>query len=210
MRDTLLWRSGRSERQTQSVFLVCSYQDLESSSVQFLGAWFHFLGQATNVTKDERGVPIIRDNSPLQSPLSQSHYGWNRAGFFLTWTSASNESASPSINLICFGALPSLVRRFETMKLPAEWQRSPLDPYSLFLVVLNDLFLQMDETLWSLASVFRQVELVGRPNVQRFKNFLVSRIAIANDLNFESPFCIIRSCLQILLVSTMWLNTSAS
>ena len=153
-----------------------------------IGAWFHFLSKDIGVAEDQNGIPLIRDRSPLQSPLSQSDYGWSRAGFFLTWTSATDCSASSSLTLICFGAQPSLVRRFESMKLPTDWKGSSIDPYSLFAVVLNDLFLQVDGTLWSLASVFRHIELVGRSNIQCSKSsslvehrLLMTRKSVLHD-----------------------------
>jgi hypothetical protein len=36
-----------------------------------------------------------------------------------------------------------------------------MDPYGLFVIVLNDLFIQGDGILWKLAAVFRHMELVG-------------------------------------------------
>jgi hypothetical protein len=108
---------------------------------------------------------VIRDRSPFNNFLSQSDQGWNRAGFFLTWTPSSSSSVQPvdfRVTLICFGAPSSLIQRFERLASHPKWKDVLSDPYGLFVIVLNDLFLQVDGTLWGLSSVFRGMELVSK------------------------------------------------
>ena len=128
-----------------------------------LGVWFHVLGKNINVDKGESGNPVIRDPShPHQSHLSQSDYGWNRAGFFLTWKQALDLPALTETTLLCFGAPSSLMERFKCMRLSENWKKNLQDPYSVLVVVLNDLFLQIDNILWSLSSVYRLQESVSQ------------------------------------------------
>jgi hypothetical protein len=63
--------------------------------------------------------------------------------------------------LICFGAPPSLIQRFERLASHAKWRDALNDPYILFVIVLNDLFLQVDGILWGLSSGFRGMEYVS-------------------------------------------------
>ena len=89
-----------------------------------------------------------------------SDHGWNRAGFFLTW--AASSPVASQITLICFGAPYSLIGRFERLATHPQWQDLLTDPYGLFVIVLNELYFQIDATRKSLASVFRHMELVGK------------------------------------------------
>jgi hypothetical protein len=94
-----------------------------------------------------------------------SDHGWNRAGFFLTWAASSSSPVQPvdsQITLICFGAPYSLIGRFERLASHPKWQDLLTDPYGLFVIVLNDLYFQADITRKNLASIFRDMELVGK------------------------------------------------
>jgi hypothetical protein len=164
------------------------------------------LGKDISVVRDDRGYPVIRDRSPFSNSLSQSDHGWNRAGFFLTWPPSRGHLASPRITLICFGAPPSLRQRFENIVLPSKWQEALSDPYCLFVAVLNDLFLQVDGILWSLASVFRRMELVGEPRIDRWNHAVTSH----EILMPQRPLCRTHLRHRTLSVSTMWPNTSSS
>ena len=91
-----------------------------------------------------------------------SDHGWNRAGFFLTWAASSSspvQPVDPHVALICFGAPYSLVGRFERL---ASHQDLLTDPYGLFVIVLNDLYFQVDGTRKNLALIFRDMEAVGK------------------------------------------------
>ena len=113
--------------------------------------------------KDGFGDPKIHDRSnPFQDNLSQSDNGWNRAGFFLTWKQALDASVVTELTLICFGAPLSLIERFENMRLSKGRNSTLQDPYGVLLVVLNDLFLQIDNTLWDLSFVYRSQEVVSQ------------------------------------------------
>ena len=128
-----------------------------------LGVWFHVLGKNISVVKDGFGDPIIHDRLHLfQDHLSQSDNGWNRAGFFLTWKQALDESVVTETTLICFGAPLSLIQRFENVRLSKDRNKNLQDPYDVIVVVLNDLFLQLDNTLWNLSSVYRLQEAVSK------------------------------------------------
>ncbi|KAF7507906.1 hypothetical protein GJ744_009940 [Endocarpon pusillum] len=114
-------------------------------------SWFHYLFKNVHVQRDGDDVPRIV--SPLSNPLSQSDLSWNKAGFFL-----HQSGPGGLVTLICFGPGKPLVRRLERLVSHAKWRDAVVDPYSLFVVVLNELFLQMDGLVWGLSSVFGAME----------------------------------------------------
>ena len=65
------------------------------------------------------------------------------------------------MTLICFGPAPSLVSRFLRLASHARWVDAVDDPYGLFVIALNELFLYTDDIAWRLADVFRSFEMVG-------------------------------------------------
>ena len=68
------------------------------------------------------------------------------------------------MTLICFGPVPSLVFRFLRLACHARWVDAVNDPYGLFVIALNELFLYTDDIAWRLADVFRSFEMVGWHN----------------------------------------------
>jgi hypothetical protein len=62
--------------------------------------------------------------------------------------------------LICFGASNYLQERFGDLATSPNWNQCLDAPYNLLVVVLDELFLEMDEQAWRLAGVFRGIEHV--------------------------------------------------
>ena len=127
---------------------------------QFLsqGSWFHYL--CKNVTLYRRANAHVWIGDPRQGvpQLRQADATWIRAGFFLRWIAEPDRP--PQVTLICFEASSSLKQRFGRLQSMAACNDALNDPYSLFAVILDELSLQLDNTVWNLSEVFRGIELV--------------------------------------------------
>jgi hypothetical protein len=90
-------------------------------------------------------------------------WSWIRAGFFLKWfpLDSSNASNHSCTTLICFGASISLQQRFERLASNSTWTDAVCDPYNLFVIILDELFIQADGLVWNLSDVFRAIEEVS-------------------------------------------------
>lgn len=65
-----------------------------------------------------------------------------------------------------------LVRRFQRLASHGKWHDAVVDPYCLFVVVFNELFLQMDGLVWELISVFGAMEFNALNNLDVTPDFV--------------------------------------
>ena len=86
---------------------------------------------------------------------------WLRSGYFLRWRppSSPTDRASEAV-LIVFSASDALKLKFQALASGSEWERALVDPFSLFVVVAEDIFLEISTTIYNLLSVVRQSENV--------------------------------------------------
>jgi hypothetical protein len=63
--------------------------------------------------------------------------------------------------LICFNAPQQLIDRFEGRLHDTEWRSVLKNPFDLWIVVIDKLFVWMDAQAWNLADVFRGIEKVS-------------------------------------------------
>jgi hypothetical protein len=66
----------------------------------------------------------------------------------------------PEVRLIRFGASISLKERLQQIPSSSISNSVVLDPYSLLAIILEELSLQMDSTVWDVLDDFRHNELV--------------------------------------------------
>lgn len=66
----------------------------------------------------------------------------------------------PEVTLLCFGSSHYLKERLQRIPPSSISKSVALDPYSLFAIILEELSLQMDNTVWDVMGVFRDIELV--------------------------------------------------
>jgi Mg2+ and Co2+ transporter CorA len=142
-------------------------------------AWFHFLcknittARSLSNTEHVEIKDYIRFNEKDQS---QADYSWIRAGFYLKIdpppvkadaTTQQVNSSEPteknakdtgSATLICFGASDALVNRFKRLLKHPDWNDAVEDPYILFDIILDELYLQVDGIAWTLQEVFSGTE----------------------------------------------------
>lgn len=77
---------------------------------------------------------------------------WIRSGYFLRWAVSSNRG--PEVTLLCFEASKSLKERLKDISPSSIPTNVVRDPYSLFAIILEELSLQMDNTVWDVMDVF--------------------------------------------------------
>ncbi|KAL2004631.1 hypothetical protein VTN00DRAFT_3367 [Thermoascus crustaceus] len=147
----------------------------------YYSSWFHVLCKhilIEQVTNDNNNSDLdhsstayrIIDRHPEnETPQSQSNFSWLRSAFYMRWGPMSTKRPPPtdgrtatshpnSVTLICFGAPHTLVERFQREAHHDTWKQVVDNPFQLWVVVLNELFKQMDAQVWNLADAFRGVE----------------------------------------------------
>ena len=115
---------------------------------------------------------------PNTHALRQADYSWLRSAYFLKCLPESSQrqtenSESPSntfsatlglpnrnVTLLCFGAPTSLLVKFKSLLQSWHWEDALGDPFVLFQLVVDELFLQLDQTAWNLSAVFGNLEHV--------------------------------------------------
>ncbi|GFF58026.1 hypothetical protein IFM62136_03646 [Aspergillus lentulus] len=120
-------------------------------------AWFHYLCKNITVARDAHGKAWISDPRPGAPQLKHGDWTWIRSGYFLRW--AVDSKQDPEVTLICFGASISLKERLQQIPSSSISNSVVRDPYSLFAIILEELSLQMDNTVWDVLDVFRHIEL---------------------------------------------------
>jgi len=123
-------------------------------------SWFHYLCKNITLHRHHADGPSwISDPRPDVPQMRQADWTWIRSGYFLRWTADLNSNVV-EVTLICFEASSSLKHRFRNLQLPASCKNAIDDPWSLFVVVLDELFLQMSETVWDVSEAFGEIETV--------------------------------------------------
>ncbi|EAW16749.1 uncharacterized protein NFIA_000930 [Aspergillus fischeri NRRL 181] len=119
-------------------------------------AWFHYLCKNITVTRDAHGKASISDPGPGAPQLKHGDLTWIRSGYFLRWAVGSNRD--PEVTLICFEPSISLKERLQQIPSSSISNSVVRDPYSLFAIVLEELSLQMDNTVGDVLNVFQHIE----------------------------------------------------
>lgn len=143
---------------SSSMFILTNYLHLSQ------GSWFHYLCKNITVTHDAHGKARISDPRPGAPQMQHGDSTWIRLGYFLRW--AVSWTRDPEVTLLCFGASISLKGRLQDIPPSSIPTNVVRDPYSLFAIILEELSLQMDNTVWDVMDVFRHIELVFRASSQ--------------------------------------------
>ncbi|EEP79687.1 predicted protein [Uncinocarpus reesii 1704] len=151
-----------------------SYVSPEGSYV----SWIHTLCRSI-----PSGLKWVRrmPDSPSAVPQSllgdqSSRLSWLRSAYVLRWdpaprnaprepeienrasSASSSSSSSGSVTLICFGAPFTVMERFRKQAASDTWTQAVEHPFQIWLIVLDELYRQMDAQAWNLADRFRGVE----------------------------------------------------
>ncbi|BCR99689.1 uncharacterized protein AKAW2_50031S [Aspergillus luchuensis] len=120
-------------------------------------SWFHYLCKNITVIHDAHGTARISDPRPGAPQMQHGDSTWIRSGYFLRWAVGPN--CGPEVTLLCFEASKSLKERLKHISPSSIPTNVVRDPYSLFAIIFEELSLQMDNTVWDVMDVFRQIEL---------------------------------------------------
>ncbi|KAJ5760679.1 hypothetical protein N7520_007835 [Penicillium odoratum] len=137
--------------------LAISFRPLVADVHFYIGAWFHYLCKNVTVAHDFHGKAAISDPRPGAMRLEHGDSTWIRSGYFIRWK--LNLNHDPEVTLLCFGASHCLKERLQQIPTSSIPNSLALDPYSLFAIILEELSLQMDNTVWDVMDVFRDIEL---------------------------------------------------
>ncbi|SMR49802.1 unnamed protein product [Zymoseptoria tritici ST99CH_3D1] len=132
-------------------------------------AWSHSLYKDLNIIQahPETGEPTIvdmrkdpyfvqtsSDNGP--EDISQADSSWRISSTHLHVRTRSD--GSKCVTLLLFGAIRSLIERFQRLLANPAWRDVINEPFLLFIIVEEDLYNHIDDLAWGLADVFRGKE----------------------------------------------------
>lgn len=128
------------------------------------------------VVTDEKGRSIIRDprHANAGEILSQADWTWLKTSLFLrskpipAGRDTSSEAQAPHENtatLIVFNGYEPLRRRLKAAMLDCAlakhgWPQLAIDPIGFFVLALEELYVEQDNTVWNLSDIFGRTEKV--------------------------------------------------
>ena len=123
--------------------------------------WLHTLCKNITLVPGVDGSLSIQD--PRWSRPSQESDGtWLRSGIFLRWRqSAVNKDDTSEADMIIFSSTISLQRNLESLVTRSTWRQALEDPFCLLVVVLDDLYRQVDEAAAKVHKILQSAEHVG-------------------------------------------------
>ncbi len=96
---------------------------------------------------------------PRGDVLSQGDWTWIRTSMFMRWSNCHDRDRA-SVALVIFSASPELRDRLERLW-AAEISGVLVNPWSLFVICLDELWLESQSTVANVQHVFGQMERVG-------------------------------------------------
>lgn len=127
--------------------------------------WLHTLCKNLELVRGVDGNPSIQDPRGFQ-PSQEEDGTWQRSGIFLRWKQGVvGDDEAGEVDMIIFSPTTSLQRNLEGLVKRHNWRQSLEDPFCLFVVVLDNLFKQVDAAIAKVHNVLRSVEHVGHPQL---------------------------------------------
>jgi hypothetical protein len=118
-------------------------------------SWLHFLCKNIVLVENTDGQSDICGPTPQQH-LKAGGPSWIQGGFFMKWNKTGGH-----ILLCCFGDFPRIEERLRRFIENTDNVQSALyDPYTLYVIILDELHSKMDSIVWDLISVFNRYEEV--------------------------------------------------
>ncbi|KAL8852012.1 MAG: hypothetical protein Q9221_003117 [Calogaya cf. arnoldii] len=120
--------------------------------------WLHTLCKNITLVPGVDGSLSIQD--PRWSRPSQESDGtWLRSGIFLRWRqSAVNNDDTSEADMIIFSSTIPLQRNLESLVTRSTWRQAFEDPFCLLVVVLDDLYRQVDEAAAKVHKILQSAE----------------------------------------------------
>lgn len=134
--------------------LPCFNEDHRQTKTDCSSAvtWFRLVCKNVNIVEDRRTGRCNIQGSDIYSDRS-----WFDSSYVLT-----QQQGSQGVTLLCFGISESLEQRFDELRPDRDFSEHP---WSIFVVVFEALFVEMDVVAWKLADVFRSTEEVSNPEL---------------------------------------------
>lgn len=105
-----------------------------------------------------KDVTIVQDRKPdrwsIQGSDIYSDRSWLDSSYVLI-----EQRGCLGVTLLCFGVTESLEEHFDELRPNREFFDQP---WSILVVVLESIFVEIDQVAWKLADVFRSTEEVSR------------------------------------------------
>ena len=117
-----------------------------------------------DIVYDKDRYPHIRDprDASLGATLSQDDGTWRRSGYFMRWKqSSTGDEGDGMVEFIIFSPSQSLQRNIDRLVTRSGWEQTLVDPFGLLIIVLDDLFQQVDTAINKVLVVFRLMENVS-------------------------------------------------
>lgn len=122
-------------------------------------SWFSFLYKNISIKQGHGRLPEVDQRVPGfghgTHALPQADYSWLVSSFFL------RVHEDGGVVLVCFGAPPEVRRRIEGFLDSGKWHDVKANPYVLFDLVLEGLYLAVDEMVWNMNAIFGPLEHVS-------------------------------------------------
>ena len=126
-------------------------------STWIVDSYFHFLCKHVTISGPGDPSPGIADSRGTE--LSQGDWTWIRNSVFMRWDNSNNKDTA-SVTLIFFSFSPQLRNRFQQL-----WETDMsmvlVDPFSLFVICFDELWLQAQQIVDKVAGVFCTMERVS-------------------------------------------------
>lgn len=101
---------------------------------------------------------LCKDILPHSRQAFHDNFLWLVCDAYLHVRQRKDKHDSRCVTLLCFGAQPRIIQRFERLLKSDAWADAVQEPYILFALVYEQLFLILDGNAWTLASWFRGTE----------------------------------------------------
>lgn len=101
---------------------------------------------------------LCKDILPHSRQAFHDNFLWLVCDAYLHLRQRKGKDDSRCVTLLCFGAQPRIIQRFERLLKSEAWADAVQEPYILFALVYEQLFLILDGNAWTLASWFRGTE----------------------------------------------------
>ena len=121
-------------------------------------SWFHFLCKHVNVHSALGQPSTIAD--PRGTRLSHGDWTWIRTSVFMRWSDCHDKDKA-SVILVIFSASPELRDRLQRLWM-TDLSAVGVDPFSLFVICLDELWLQAMGILKIVGDEFSKMERVSR------------------------------------------------
>ena len=123
--------------------------------------WAHFLCKNINLKVDENGNPFIQD--PRGTRQNQGDWTWLRSSYFLRWDKPFAPTLSDSkVTLIVFSPTHQLRMHLQELSSRPDWRQGLMDPFSLLVIVAENIFLDTSMTISKLLKVLSFTERVSK------------------------------------------------